>query len=105
MSCTLSRPASSPRLFRSQTQHPSAAPPCSPGMQRCLAAITAVMLMPLLRAVAVGQVVTLHQDGEGSVIEDPSVIGEGGLLQEHLAAFRLCPEGYRCAPRSLPALG
>ena len=46
---------------------------------------------------AVWQVVTIHHGAEdnGMVMEDPSVIGEGGLLQEHLPAFRLFPEGYR----------
>ena len=63
--------------------------------QHCTCMVSCHELPDQLQGCHVWQVVTLHHDGEGTVIEDPAVIGEGGLLQEHLAAFRLCPEGYR----------
>lgn len=44
------------------------------------------------------QVVSLYKDVEGRLYPDPSVLNEGALLQEHLPAFRLCPQGYRHAP-------
>ena len=37
----------------------------------------------------------MHREVDGVISGDPSVLGEGALLQEHLPAFSLCPEGYR----------
>ena len=50
------------------------------------------------------QVVSLHREVEGVVTGDPAVLGEGALLQEHLPAFTLVPEGYRCAPAPASSL-